>query len=101
MPSPIPAKASVDVVDDGYLKGHINPRAAGDCQNCGKHVRCIHITELNLPPGMEPSAKFIFYGEDKIGDVFHHTMIGISCGCYGKGMRQIAYVLAKRSARKK
>lgn len=84
---------------DGIITGRILFKK-GTCDHCGKNTRLIEVQEMSLPNGMEPTDKFIFYmnGTDQILPVGY---IGITCGCYGKGMRQIAYVIGIRKGKGK
>lgn len=84
---------------DGIITGRILFKK-GECHHCFKQARLILIESIQLPQGVEPSDKFIYF---KAGDAdtpyYRIPVVGITCGCYAKGSRQIAYVLARRKAK--
>lgn len=85
--------------NDGILRGRILFKK-GECSHCHKTERLIWIEEVTLPLGLEPSDKFIlFHIQDTWPGPKAIPNIGITCGCYGKAMRQIAYVLGRRKER--
>lgn len=89
-------------VDDGVIKGYIDVHRRR-CSHCGTATLCINIEYVNLNPNQSivsaeitPSSRMIFYRNigtcctDQI--LVPENLIGIGCGCYAKGQRQIAYI---------
>lgn len=101
------ARRKLSDINDGIIEGHIDPRG-GACHNCGVHTRVIVLHALNLPkefydldmpfpdqPGIAiPVAKKDLFKRlvlcDDQGSMIQ--AIGIGCGCYAKGHRQIAHI---------
>ena len=77
-------------VDDGYLRGIIEVKG-GECYACGRMTRVIFVRSLTLPKGFEDfeTQRLIFC--DSTGTQLDR--VGIGCGCYAKGHRQIAHIL--------
>lgn len=82
-------------IEDGILTGTIETKG-GPCHHCGTITRVIRIDSMKFPS--------ILYGEyeDYIDFwkclIFCHDnatsldRIGIGCGCYARGHRQIAHI---------
>jgi hypothetical protein len=86
-------------VDDGHIQGAIT-QTRQFCGNCMLSLRCIRISIITLPEGIEPSAKLIAYttvdyDEDRGTRILQHQFLGIGCGCYAKFHRQIAHIQDK------
>ena len=83
-------------IDDGVITGIIMQHRRL-CGHCAMATTCVQILSLDLPDPLEPAARMIFYksvytsGGDSVlvGPV---DQVGIGCGCYAKGHRQIAYM---------
>lgn len=87
--------------NDGIVTGRILFKK-GECGHCKKPARLLFIQEISLPNGIAASEKFIYFEEkDEDGSIGEIPAVGITCGCYAKGARQIAYVLARRKAKGK
>lgn len=77
-------------LDDGIVRAD-NLRYE-TCPVCDQDVRCLTITRLSLPNGIEPSSRLIFC--DSQGKYLQS--IGLVCGCYARAHRQLAHVNDQR-----
>jgi hypothetical protein len=96
-------------VDDGIITGTIL-QTKHECSHCGNDTICILIRKITLPVGIEPFPRLILYEEvpdpNDDGSDWEPVMapiiqIGISCNCYAKAHRQIAYLSAWLKERNK
>lgn len=74
-------------VKDGYITGKVDIASKQRCGNCLRDTIALEVTKLDLPQYIKPSNKLIFCKGTK-----PHGFIGIGCGCYAKGHRQIAHI---------
>lgn len=73
-------------VKDEYITGNIC-RTRKSCDNCGHPTTCISIHTIAWPEFIKnPDSRLIFYNVEHIG---------IGCGCYAKGHRQIAHIASR------
>lgn len=84
---------------DGIITGRILFKK-GECHHCKKSARLIMVADVSLPAGVAPTEKFILY-EMPVADLRPIPVVGITCGCYAKAMRQIAYVVGIRKGKGK
>jgi len=87
-------KRKLSDVDDGTITGIIPPQGRV-CDACGTVTRCIRIHGLALPKEFyefkdshDLIRRLVFSYEN--GSAV--TYIGIGCGCYAKGHRQISHI---------
>lgn len=77
-------------VQDGYITGYIEAKG-GECYACGQMTRVILVRSLKLPQPFDDFDTRRLILCDSRGTQLYR--VGIGCGCYSKGHRQIAHIL--------
>ena len=81
-------------VSDGVITGTIVPTKKL-CRHCKTDQVCIEIREITLDPPLETLTSLMIFFQlkgDGKGTIVPVTYIGIGCGCYAKGHRQLCHI---------
>lgn len=79
-------------VEDGIIRGWVEMKRK-DCQICGHATKCIGVIEVSLPEGLKKTDSNVLF--NRLNADFYPDRgpyIGIGCGCYAKGHRQVAHI---------
>lgn len=90
----------MNAVADGIVTGWVEAKRH-DCGVCGHPTRVIGINGVALPMGIEKADRKILLNQ-ACQDLppGREAYIGIGCGCYAKGHRQIAHITSALKVRR-
>ena len=85
---------------DKFIHGYLVNRHTLRCDYCRERAYVIQVTEVDLPHGVDPTdPRIIFTHVDPENKDGHACYLGITCGCYSRGHRQLAHIMSQIKAK--